>query len=267
VSAPPLRKTLSHVLDPDALILVNSFPPGANSPEIQYAARMQKTHIRPEELRRHHLFAGLNDAQMERLLQTAHIMHLEEGQLLFASQQEAKHFYMVHSGSIRLYLSSPDGSEKVVHLVDPGETFAEAITFMDGQRYPLNASALSKSEVIAFSNATFREILRESTETCFRLMADMSTWLKKQIQDINALTLQNATLRFTNYLLHQVPPGQLLDVSIELSAPKHVIASRLSIQPESFSRILRNMQKNGLITVEGSTIHIANVDTLGANDG
>jgi CRP-like cAMP-binding protein len=45
-----------------------------------------------------------------------------------------------------------------------------------------------------------------------------------------------------------------------------VIASRLSIQPESFSRILRNMQKSGLIKVEGSTIHIANVEALGTQD-
>jgi len=228
---------------------------------------MHKAPILPDELRRHHLFAGLNDEQMTRLLQTAHVVHLDEGQLLFASQQEAKHFYMVRDGTIRLYLSAPDGSEKVVHLISAGETFAEAITFMDGQRYPVNASALCVSEIIAFSNTTFREILRESTDTCFRLMADMSTWLKKQIKDIDALTLQNATLRFTNYLLHHIPPGQLKDVSIELAAPKHVIASRLSIQPESFSRILRNMQKNGLITVEGSTIRIADVTALGANDG
>ena len=72
------------------------------------------------------------------------------------------------------------------YYVGPGETFAEAITFMDGQCYPVNASALAKTEILAFSNATFREILRESVDTCFRLMADMSTWLKRQLDDINA---------------------------------------------------------------------------------
>jgi CRP-like cAMP-binding protein len=241
--------------------------PDAVFHQIQYPAGMHKSIVLPEELRRHHLFAGLNDEQMGYLLQTTHVLNLDEGQLLFACMQEARHFYMVRSGSIRLYLSAPDGTEKVLHLVNAGETFAEAITFMDGQRYPVNASALSKSEIIAFSNTTFREILRESTDTCFRLMADMSTWLKKQIQDIDALTLQNATLRFTNFLLHQIPPGELHDIRIELAAPKHVIASRLSIQPESFSRILRNMQKDGLITVEGSSIHIADVEALGTQGG
>lgn len=223
---------------------------------------MQANLILPEELRRNPLFAGLDQAQLSRVLQTAQVIKLDGGEHLFEAQQEARQFFMVRSGAIRLYLSSPDGSEKVLHLVTPGQTFAEAITFMDSQRYPVNASAVGKGEVIAFSNATFREILQESTDSCFRLMADLSAWLKRQIDEIDALTLQNATLRFTNYLLHHIPAGQLHDVQIELAAPKHVIASRLSIKPESFSRILRNMQQSGLISVDSNTICIKDVEAL-----
>jgi len=229
---------------------------------IQYACSMHTTHELQQELRRHPLFAGLDDDQLARLLHTAHQQHLEEGQLLFSSQQPARHFFIVRSGSMRLYLSTPDGVEKVLHLVGPGETFAEAITFMDGECYPVNASALARTEILAFANSTFREILHESTDTCFRLMADMSSWLKRQLNDINALTLQNASLRFTNFLLKQAPAGQQYDVSIELSAPKHVIASRLSIQPESLSRILRSMQNAGLLSVDGNVIHIPDIKRL-----
>ncbi|MCK5383886.1 MAG: Crp/Fnr family transcriptional regulator, partial [Gammaproteobacteria bacterium] len=155
------------------------------------------------------------------------------------------------------------GAEKVIHLITAGETFAEAITFMEGQTYPVNASALDTCEVLAFSNHTFRTILRDSTDTCFRLMADMSRWLKRQLADIDALTLQNATLRFTNYLLRQVPAGAEHRITIDLGAPKHVIASRLSIQPESLSRILRNLQHEGHITVDGNLIIIKDISTLG----
>jgi CRP-like cAMP-binding protein len=224
---------------------------------------MNDSKILPGELRRHPLFGGLDDVQLAKLLETARVIHLDEGQHLFQCQQDARQFFMVRSGTIQLYMSAPDGAEKVIHLVTAGETFAEAITFMEGQVYPVNASALNACEVLAFSNITFRTILRESTDTCFRLMADMSTWLKRQLADIDALTLQNATLRFTNYLLHQVPAGTEHDVTVTLGAPKHVIASRLSIQPESFSRILRNLQREGIITVDGNLIHIKDVSALG----
>ena len=218
--------------------------------------------ILPEELRQHPLFGGLDADQMAQMLETARVIHLDEGQQLFQCRQPARNFFMVRSGTIRLYLSAPDGAEKVIHLIAAGETFAEAITFMEGQFYPVNASALNACEVLSFSNVTYRNILQGSTDTCFRLMADMSKWLKRQITDIDALTLQNATLRFTNYLLHQVPAGTQHEVTITLSAPKHVIASRLSIQPESFSRILRNLQSEGHITVTGNLIHIKDINTL-----
>jgi len=219
--------------------------------------------ILPEELRQHPLFGGLDADQMAQMLETARVIHLDEGQQLFQCRQPARNFFMVRSGTIRLYLSAPDGAEKVIHLIAAGETFAEAITFMEGQFYPVNASALNACEVLSFSNVTYRNILQGSTDTCFRLMADMSKWLKRQITDIDALTLQNATLRFTNYLLHQVPAGTQHEATITLSAPKHVIASRLSIQPESFSRILRNLQSEGHITVTGNLIHIKDINTLG----
>ena len=224
---------------------------------------MSASKILPGELRQHPLFGGLDEDQLAQLLKTARVISLDEGQHLFQCQQEARHFFMVRSGTIRLYLSAPGGSEKVLHLISAGATFAEAITFMEGEVYPVNASALDACEVLAFSNETFRTILRGSTDTCFRLMADMSAWLKRQITDIDALTLQNATLRFTNYLLHQVPVGTEHEVTIKLSAPKHVIASRLSIQPESLSRILRNLQQEGHITVEDNLIHIKDINTLG----
>ena len=219
--------------------------------------------ILPDELHRHPLFGGLDHEQLTQLLETAQVIQLEEGQHLFQCRQPARQFFMVRSGTIRLYLSTPDGAEKVVHLIYAGQTFAEAITFMEGQVYPVNASALNACEVLAFSNNTYRTLLQGSTDTCFRLMADMSTWLKRQLGDIDALTLQNATLRFTNYLLHQIPAGTEHEATIKLGAPKHVIASRLSIQPESLSRILRNLQLEGHITVEDNLIHIKDISTLG----
>lgn len=220
--------------------------------------------IHVEELRRHHIFAGLDDAQLSRVMQSAQVIALGENQHLFEAGQEARNFYLVRSGRIKLYLTSADGMEKVIHLVGAGDTFAEAIMFMDSPIYPIHASALCDSEVLAFSNKVFREILRESVDTCFRLMADMSAWLKKQLNEIDALTLQNATLRFANYLLQQIPAGQQGSTTITLEAPKQVIASRLSIQPESLSRILRNLQREGIITTQGSEIVVHDIAALRA---
>ena len=223
---------------------------------------MTVEHIHTEELRRNHLFAGLEPEQLERVVQSARAIKLADGEPLFECQQPARHFFLVRSGHIRLFLRSQEGNEKIVHIVNAGETFGEAIMFMDSQIYPVNASAVGDSELIAFQSSVFRQLLSESVDTCFRLMADMSAWLKKQLNEIDALTLQNATLRFVNFILRDAPLSPQGIAHVKLPAPKNVIASRLSIQPESFSRILRNLQKAELISVEGNDITIKNVHGL-----
>ena len=225
---------------------------------------MKTTPIHSEELRSHHIFAGLNEEQLAKVIASAHIIELAENEHLLEAGQQAKDFFLVRSGRVKLYLTSADGAEKVIHFVNAGETFAEAIMFMDSAIYPINASAINKSEILAFPNKAFREILHDSVDTCFRLMADMSTWLKKQLNEIDALTLQNATLRFSNYLLQQIPADQSKTATITLEAAKNVIASRLSIEQESLSRIMRNMQREGLIETHGNEIVIKDVATLRA---
>lgn len=163
---------------------------------------------------------------------------------------------------MKLCRVSPDGHEKVIDIVSPGQTFAEAIMFMERQTYPVTAVSLAPSEVIALHNHTFRELIGESPETALQLLADMSRRLRHLLNEINALTLQNATLRFASYLLQQLPERTRGGASVEFAAPKNVIASRLSIQPESLSRILRNLQEAGLLTVEGNSVHISDVERL-----
>ncbi len=219
------------------------------------------------ELQGSYLFAGMNDAQLRRVVESSSVLTLADGEQLFTREDPAKHFFLVVSGQIKLFRLSKNGVEKVVHVFGPGATFAEAIMFMERHSYPVTAEALAKSEVIAFENKVFMEILRESPDTCFRVMSDMSMRLKMRLDDIDALSLQNATLRFVNYLLQQLPEDSNEPSDIHLTLPKSVVASRLSIQPESFSRILHSLIKLGLINVDGSDIHINDLKGLRSFNG
>ncbi len=220
-----------------------------------------QSHI-AEELRRHHLFSGLEEQQFDRVLRSMNRHELEAGEHLFEQAQQADYFYLVRRGRMKLYRLSPGGGEKVIDIVNPGQTFAEAIMFMDRQYYPVAAEALLPTEVLAFSNEDFRGVLENSPEVCFQLMADMSRRLRRHLNEIDALTLQNASLRFLHYLHDHLPPEQEGSARLELDAPKNVIASLLSIQPESFSRILRSLGKQGLIRVKGNVIEVEDIDRL-----
>ena len=89
------------------------------------------------DIRTHHLFAGLSPPQLQRLLSTAYIEEADSGQLLFDRGQPALHFYVVVEGQVNLVLYSKTGEEKIVDILGPGQSFAEAVMFMSGPVYPV----------------------------------------------------------------------------------------------------------------------------------
>ncbi len=215
------------------------------------------------ELLRNYLFSGLGNEQFARVKHNMHTLHLDEGQQLFGHGQKAERFFMVHSGQIKLFRLSIDGVEKVIDIVQPGQTFAEAVMFMKSQNYPVSAQAITACEVLSFDSRDYIQSLRASVDTCFHLLGDMSMRLHMLLNDIDQLTLQNATYRLISYLAKQVTEGGTsAKVEIELSTPKNIIASRLSIQPETFSRILKNLTKDGIISVHGKHVEIHDVQRL-----
>ena len=215
-------------------------------------------------LRSVYLFDALTDPQFERVLQGMTAVRLAAKQILFEFRQPAQRFYLVKTGQIKLYRLSPDGDEKVVEIIQPGKTFAEAIMFMERHVYPVNAEAIEASELYSFDMTSFVELLKDSHQTCFRLMASRSQRLHALVEEINNLTLQNATYRLVNYLLDQLPEGAVEAPAIHLATPKSVIASRLSIQPETLSRTLARLAAQGLLDVQGSNITLRDISKLRA---
>lgn len=214
------------------------------------------------ELRRVYLFAGLDDVQLDQVKRGLRALRLAESERLFDHGQAAERFFLVRSGQIKLYRLSTGGAEKVIEIIQPGQTFAEAVVFMERQVYPVSAQALSPTELWSFENRAFLALLRQSSDTCFRLMAAMSMRLHAHINEINGLTLQNATLRLVGFLVRLMAEHGSADGRLELPAAKNVIASRLSVQPETLSRILHNLSADGVITVQGRVIQIHDLERL-----
>jgi CRP-like cAMP-binding protein len=215
-----------------------------------------------QELKRVYLFAGLNVQQLERVKQSMRHLLLAEGESLFEQGQRAERFFLVREGHIKLLRLSLEGGEKVFEVIAPTQTFAEAIMFMPNSVYPVSAQAIEPTSLLAFENKILVEILKESFDTCFRLMFHMSRRIRHWINEVDNLTLQNATYRLISYILYHIPNNHQDSYEFNLPIPKQVIASRLSIKPETFSRILNSLCQEGLLTVTGRTIHIHQVEKL-----
>ncbi|MCU7842707.1 MAG: Crp/Fnr family transcriptional regulator [Candidatus Thiodiazotropha sp. (ex Monitilora ramsayi)] len=218
----------------------------------------------PFNLRSYVLFSHLDDRQLQITESMAREVKLRDGQLFFQAGDPATRFFLVLEGQIKLSKLSLKGSEKVIEIIPAGETFAEALMFGEQPAYPVNATAIGSTRLLSFDSASYLEVLRGSNETCFRLMADMSQRLKHLISEIELLSLQNAAFRLANFLWKRWEKLDPADGCIELQAPKGVIASRLSVTPETFSRTLHDFSEQGLIRVDGNRVEILNPEGLRA---
>lgn len=205
-----------------------------------------------------HLFNGLKQDQRDAVLATSKCLKLDVGERLFSTGDSAKKFYWLCHGQIKLTRTSADGCEKVIELVQPGKTFAEAVMFTDDATYPVNAESVEESKVIGFDGETFKGLLSESPETSFRLLSTLSHRLHSHIDEIEQLTLSTAMTRLVAFLL------QLADGSneIHLTVSKNLLASRLSIKPETLSRLFSKLHKEELVTVHGQSIAIHDIEAL-----
>ncbi len=220
------------------------------------------THPVVASILQHPFFKHLSAENQERLISQSHEQQCQSGELLIRQGQPAERFFLVLKGRVKLYRISADGQEKVVEIIQAGQTFAEAVMFMQRSEYPVCAETLEAVQLISFPNRLMLTLLQENPQACLHLLGHMSMRLHQRLGELETLTLQNATQRFALYLIQQLEDRAQETVDIELPLPKRLIAARLSMEPETLSRIMARLNQDGLIEMRGRNIHIPSISSL-----
>ena len=216
-----------------------------------------------ESVRGHYLFSGLEEEDFDRLAAEMKVRDLDQGEVLFHRGDPADSFYYVDTGLIELSLISATGDKKTLEVVNPGRTFGEAVTFMQEVKFPVTAEGLQKSKLCEIPNHAFLNMLRTNRDACMRLLADLSRHLHARVREIENLSVQNARHRLSSYLIDHITDARDGDqATARLELPRHVIASRLSIKPETLSRLLRSLADEGVISIEDRVVFIHSLTRL-----
>lgn len=199
------------------------------------------------------LFRELDRELLAQIAQHAHWHELGTGEPLFAKGDTGQHFFLVKTGVIKLFLLSEDGEEHITEIVSREQLFAEAVMFM-GDAYPMYATALESSRLIAFDAHFFMTLLRGNADLCLKLLAALSRQLHALVADIDGLTLHSGTKRLARYLLAQPAKKTAGIAVVELPVAKQTLASLLDLRPETLSRILNRLAEEGLIAIDAERI-------------
>lgn len=213
----------------------------------------------PDLLSHAPLFRGLSPEELERIASGTREVRVAKGEALFQRGDACAGFHVVAVGQVKLSLVTPEGGEKVVEILGPGMSFGEAVMFME-RPYLVSATALTDGLLLHVSReAVFRELDRDP-RLARRMLAGLSMRLHMLVKDVEAMTLRSATERVIGYLTRLDDDGG--QGRVTLPAQKNLVASRLNLTPEYFSRILHELSTEGLIRVDGREIEILDPERL-----
>ena len=150
----------------------------------------------------------------------------------------------------------------VVELMGPGQSFGEALMFIE-EPYLVTAETIDDAKLLHVDREiVFAEIERDP-RFARRMLAGLSWRLHHLMIDVESYTMRSGTQRVIAYLLRESPAtGGANTMTINLQAPKGVIASRLNLTQEHFSRILHQLVQAHLIEVGGREIRIPDIRRL-----
>jgi CRP/FNR family transcriptional regulator, dissimilatory nitrate respiration regulator len=227
------------------------------------------------------LFSELETSEIEKIRAFSSLKKYKKGEILFLESEPYGGFYCLLEGTVKLFKISKEGREHIVHLVYPGNIFAEVPLFDNYSdvknnqvEYPINAMAIEDdTEVIIIPSAPFMNILDNNKDVCLKMLANFSKRLKILNKHITSVPLQDVKKRLAQYLLSELENQELhskkevtahnkvkqpSEEFIELSISKYDLASLLGTILETLSRSFKKLQEEEIIKVNGKRIYILN---------
>ncbi|MDH4061033.1 MAG: Crp/Fnr family transcriptional regulator [Aquincola sp.] len=207
------------------------------------------------------LFTDLSASELERLAQGCAVRRFARGETVFLVGEPCEEFHVCVTGQVKLYAVSPAGAEKVIDIIAPGQSFAEALMFT-GRPYIINAQALTDALLLSVRKQAVEDEIARDSRFALRMLAGISRRLHGLVHDVEAYALHSGVQRVIGYLLRDIASGSGEPVTVSLPVSKATIASRLSLTPEYFSRVLHELEAAGLVRIDKRDIHILDAHAL-----
>jgi len=214
-----------------------------------------------ELLHRSFLFRQLSAPELRQVERIVSLRSLSKNQLLFSQGDQATGFFVLLSGSVRIYKASADGREYTLHRITPGQMFAEAAIF-DGVTFPANAVSTDDSLVAYLPKEQFINLITQSPQISLKMIAALSGFVREFNQQIEDLSLKEVSARLASFILRQVDASNSNTITLETT--KSELARSLGTTSESLSRNLRKMRDLKIIANRGNLIEVLDRDQVRA---
>lgn len=186
------------------------------------------------------------------------------GEMVFSEGEPCAGLFVVESGSVRIFKSSPGGREQVLSIEGPGGSIAELPVF-DGGNYPASVIAIEDTVLLFVSRQDFQALCLTHPQVSLKVLKVVGGRLRRLVGIIEELSFTTVRHRLSAYLLRMAKKeGRKVAQGVEITLPTNnqELAAQIGTVRELVSRNLSRLQAEGLISIDGRTLVIRDMKTL-----
>jgi CRP-like cAMP-binding protein len=221
---------------------------------------------RRETLSRVPIFSGLSEDELSFLAERTVPRRFSAGEIFFAESEPCTGLYVVESGHVRIFKSSPGGREQVLSIEGPGGSVAELPVF-DGGNYPASVTAMDEATLLFVSKQDFQSLCLAHPQVSLKVLRVVGARLRRLVGIIEELSFTTVRHRLAAFLLRLArTSGKRAADGIEIMLPANnqELASQIGTVRELISRNLSRFQAEGMLKIEGRSVIVTNLKALEA---
>ncbi|MDR6554026.1 Crp/Fnr family transcriptional regulator [Paenibacillus qinlingensis] len=200
------------------------------------------------------LFTQLNEHQLNTLAEICTRRTYKTGTILFQEKEIGSVFYMVLSGSVKIYTTSQAGEEKILSICKSGESFGE-LSLIDGKPRSASAQTLEECILLTITGQSFLELLRNHFDISLGIMQELSSRLRDTNQQVFDLTFLDARTRVIKTLIkmansHGLRKGTTVVIKLVLNYDE--ISQLAGVQKSTLLQVIRDLEEKQILTISAS---------------
>jgi CRP/FNR family cyclic AMP-dependent transcriptional regulator len=197
------------------------------------------------------LFSQLNDVQLQAIADICTRKTKPGNTVLFTEKDPGAEFYMVLSGSVKIYTTGSNSEEKILSMCKAGESFGE-MSLIDGKPRSASAKTLEDSVLVTITGDSFLALLRDHFDITLGIMRELGNRLRDTNQHVYDLTFLDARTRVIKSLIklankHGNRSGTTITIKLVLNYDE--IAQMAGVQKVNLMQVVRDLEERQILTI------------------
>jgi CRP-like cAMP-binding protein len=209
------------------------------------------------------LLEGLAPRDHDRVLGAAAIRRFPAETIITTQGSSADHVYLVLSGCVRFFYTSPDGRKFLLIWLAPGEAFGGAAIMGKPGSYFMSCETVKESKVLVWDRPTIRgfaDKFPQIMDNALAIAADYVTWYMAAHV---ALSCHTARERLARVLLNlSLAIGEKVSEGIEIAVTNEDLSNAANITHYTTSRLMSGWQKDRTILKRRGAIVLRSAERL-----